>query len=144
MSRAAKIVEGAVWWAVLVGVWVLTLTSVTLAEVVVAGVAGVPCAVAATAARAAHGAVWRPGAALVRSLPLVPVEVVRDLVRGPSDGTVRTVPVAEPGVATVLLSLSPGTVVLDDDGQALTVHATDEESRLERVWRVDDPGRETR
>lgn len=144
MSRATLVVEGTVWWAVLVGVWLLTLTTVTLPELVVAAVAAVPCAGAATAARAAYRASWRPGKALVRSLPLVPMEVVRELVRGPSDGTVREVPVTESGVATVVLSLSPGTVVLDDDDGTLTIHATDEQTRLERVWRDRDPGKENR
>ena len=140
MVRRAVVVEVAVWWAVLVGVWLLTLGTVTVAEVVVAGVAAVPCAFTATAARAAYGTAWRPGRALARSLPLVPVEIVRDLVRGPSDGTVRTIRVAEPAVATVLISLSPSTVVLDDDDATLTIHATDGASRLERVWRATGAG----
>jgi hypothetical protein len=52
MPRA---VETLVWWAVLVGVWLTTLSSMNGQDLAVAAVLAVPCALAATAVRAIYG-----------------------------------------------------------------------------------------
>jgi multisubunit Na+/H+ antiporter MnhE subunit len=64
--------EVAVWWAVLVLVWLATLNSFSFAELVVAAVLALPCAVAARYGRQAAGGGWsvRPGwARWLLSLP---------------------------------------------------------------------------
>lgn len=51
MARLAKVGLPAIaaWWALLVGVWLITLSSITESELIVAVVSALPCAVAARA-----------------------------------------------------------------------------------------------
>lgn len=142
MRRAAVF---AAWWAVLTGLWLLFASTVTWPEVVVAiGAGAMAAAVAVLALRVTgldvgfdrHWATW---------LISVPVDVVSDTLtiaalvarrlRGePVGGQFRRVPLPEqPDAAhiagrntlvTVLVSMSPGTVVVraDPDGNEMLVH----------------------
>jgi multisubunit Na+/H+ antiporter MnhE subunit len=123
----ARAGETLVWWLVLVGVWVSTLSTVTAQEVVAATVAGLPCAVAATVARRTYRGRWKP----VRAWRL-PVAILRDCAALLSrDSAIRRIPVQpkEKAVQTMVVSASPGTVVLDDEGRSLVVHAVGREAR---------------
>jgi multisubunit Na+/H+ antiporter MnhE subunit len=159
-----RLVEVAAWWAVLVLFWMATLSAASLAEWAVACLAALPCALAATAARAVAGGGWRVRAGWSRwLLPLarvVPAETVRVLAlaardrRAPDPGedparALRRIPLPESeaedratgrgAVATALLSATPGTLVVDapPEERALLVHALDDRpSALERAVRV--------
>lgn len=116
----ARAVESIVWWAVLVGVWLCTLSTVTTQELVLAAVAAVPCALVATALRAAYQGRWKPTRAW--SLPM---RIVRECASLFSRASLRKIPVdtARKAVKTVVVSASPGTVVLDDKDDELLVHS---------------------
>lgn len=142
----ARVTEVVVWWAVLVAVWMFTLSSVSIQETVVSVIAGLPCALTATAARTAYGREWRPRLRWFRALVLLPGAIIQDtarvLTRPSSLGTRRAVPVssdeAHRALATVAVSATPGTVVLDDSPEhaELLVHAlVPGGSRLERSVR---------
>jgi multisubunit Na+/H+ antiporter MnhE subunit len=132
------------WWAACVGTWLLTLSSVSTPEFVAAVVAGLPCAVVAVLARRAVRGPLAPRLAWVRWTAPVPVAVLADSVRvlgvaagalvgrGIPEGDLRWVPLPRDSsaedwqnrqaAAVVLVSASPGSVVVDvdpDSGQAL-------------------------
>lgn len=69
------------WWGAAVGIWLITLSSVTLPDLVVAVACGLPCALAAWAGRRATGNSWRPR--LRWALWLVPLaaSIIADEVR---------------------------------------------------------------
>lgn len=122
MSRA---VESGVWWAVLVGVWLTTLSTVNWQDLLVAAGLAVPCAIIATLVRRVYDGRWQPAGAW--QLPL-------DIARGSGAlfsrrARLREIPVsaARKGVKTIVVSASPGTVVLDDKDDALLVHALGDE-----------------
>jgi multisubunit Na+/H+ antiporter MnhE subunit len=146
--------EVGLWWLALVAVWVLTLSAPSAGELVVAALVAVPCAVAARAARRTYRRAWPARRGWLRWAIHLPGAVLRDsarLLRGVPDGALRRVPLADDSpstraAATVLVSASPGTLVLDDDvegdvegddtGGALLVHAlTDDVSGVERAVR---------
>jgi multisubunit Na+/H+ antiporter MnhE subunit len=159
----ARLVEVAVWWVVLVLFWMATLSATSLAEWVVAGLAALPCALAATAARAVAGGGWRVSAGwsawLVPLARVLLAETVRVFALAVRERTtrdagastarqMRRVPL--PGgeaadratgrraVVTALLSATPGTMVVDSPPRepALLVHALDNRpSALERAVR---------
>jgi multisubunit Na+/H+ antiporter MnhE subunit len=139
--------EVALWWAACVGTWLLTLSSVNTAELVAAVAAGLPCAVVAVLARRAVRGPLSPRAAWLRWLLPVPVAVLADSVRVLAvaagalvgrripEGDLRRVTLPRDrsagawqnrqAAAVILVSASPGSVVLDvdvDSGEAL-VHA---------------------
>lgn len=66
------------WWAFLVVVWIATLSAFSVAEVVVAAAAAVPCAIAARAARRAAGLRWVVPSGWSRWLLALPGAVVHD------------------------------------------------------------------
>jgi multisubunit Na+/H+ antiporter MnhE subunit len=123
------LVEVLVWWVVLVLVWLASLTSTSVPELVAAAVCAVPCALAARWARLSAGNAWRPRVRWLAWLRAVPVSVVSDTarvfgvvlrrLRGERvTGDFRTLPVCSDdegtrAVATVLVSATPGTVVVD-------------------------------
>lgn len=155
----ARLVEVVWWWGVAVGVWVLTLSSATLPELVVAAGCGLPCAVAARAGRLTVGGGWRPRWRWLAWLVPLPVAVVADAVRVlaaavrhlGSDrpaGELREIalPAGEPdqvaaarqALMTLTLSSTPGTFVVDADPKAgrLVVHSlTEGRPRMEDVVR---------
>jgi hypothetical protein len=79
--RGKLLLQGLFWAAVDVGLWLLTLSSVTLPEVRVAIAAAVPSAALAVAARRAVRRAWAPRPAWISWLPPLPVAVVGDTVR---------------------------------------------------------------
>lgn len=139
------VAEVVFWWAATLGVWLLTLSSVDDADLIVATPLALACALVAAAARGALAARWRyPPRAAVWALRL-PIAIVADtarvlalpwrrlLGRLPQEGVLVRVPVA-PGAdvepvswrtaAAVLVSATPGTCVLhaDHDTGELLVH----------------------
>jgi multisubunit Na+/H+ antiporter MnhE subunit len=127
-----------------VGTWLLTLSSVNTAELVAAVAAGLPCAVVAVLARRAVRGPLSPRAAWLRWLLPVPVAVLADSARVLAvaagalvgrripEGDLRRVTLPRDrsagdwqnrqAAAVILVSASPGSVVLDvdvDSGEAL-------------------------
>jgi hypothetical protein len=121
----ARAVESAVWWAVLVGVWLTTLSTINWQDLLVAAVMAVPCALAATLLRGVYHGHWRPASAW--TLPLAIVRGCRALFSRRTE--LRHIPVkpVRKAVKTVIVSASPGTVVLDDEGDSLLVHGQGDE-----------------
>lgn len=134
------------WWGACVGIWLLTLSSVTPAELTVAIACGLPCALAARAGRRAVSDTWLPRPQWLAWLVRLPASIMADSVRlatllAPAarkradPGRLRDIqlPGAEPGpvavarraLASLVVSASPGTVVVDSDprNSRLTVHA---------------------
>jgi multisubunit Na+/H+ antiporter MnhE subunit len=127
------LVEVTVWWAVLVLVWIATLTTVTVQELVAAGVLAVPCALVARLGRRAIGVSWPMRARWLLWLRKLPWAVLHDTaavlalaVRPSRSDRFREVPLpddaAQEAVATVLLSTAPGSVVVDVQDHRLLVH----------------------
>jgi hypothetical protein len=148
--------EPGLWWLVLSGLWLLTATPLSIPEVVVAGVVAVPCALAARPARRATSRTWRLRGGWVRWLPAVAVAVLADTARvlavpvhGRDRGALRrtrlpaepdeTVAATRRAVVTILLSLSPGSYVVDwssaeTGADVVVTHAlTDGRPRLDEV-----------
>jgi multisubunit Na+/H+ antiporter MnhE subunit len=157
---AARIaVEIVAWWALLVGVWVVTLSSVSAPELATAAGAGLICAVATAAARRIIAESWRPDWRWLRWLPAVLAAVVADTWRAFAVAArhlrARQVPgrfvhasldeprtgdpaarAAHLAAATLAVSVTPGSFVLDTDrpGHRITVHAiTEGRPELDRV-----------
>jgi multisubunit Na+/H+ antiporter MnhE subunit len=143
-----------VWWVVAIGVWLTSLSAYSRQDLIVAVGCGLPCAVMAVLARRAVRLRMRPPADAVRWLTALPPAVAGDTVRvlalpwRPSRrstaGEFRTVDLRARGrtpaasgrraVATVLLSSTPGSYVVDvdpDTGTAL-IHAVGPPSAIER------------
>jgi multisubunit Na+/H+ antiporter MnhE subunit len=123
--------EIAGWWLLCVVVWSAGLTVVTPAEVVVAAVVAVPCAVVARLARRQVARGWRIRLAWFAGCWRLPVTAVADTVRvwraaaRRECGRTRVVRVgaddAHRAVAVAVRSASPGQVVVDD-GDDVRVH----------------------
>jgi multisubunit Na+/H+ antiporter MnhE subunit len=139
------VVEAAAWWGAMIGVWITTLSSVTWPEVWIAAAAALPCAVMTVLARRALADRWRPNLRSLRWLAVVPVAVVADTVRvlalplraagaQPRKRDLLRIRLPDAGEepraataraeATVLVSATPATVVLDSqpDEHTLVVH----------------------
>jgi multisubunit Na+/H+ antiporter MnhE subunit len=134
---ASVVVEVLVWWALLVGVWDLTLSGTTIPEISAAAAAGLASAVAGTAARRVVHVQGMPVAGWLqrlRWLPVVAIAVVADTVRVLAlagrhlrnrdvCGSFRTVWLRrEPGgvdmhraLATLAVTSTPGSLVCDAD-----------------------------
>jgi hypothetical protein len=135
----------AVWWAVLTAAYTATLSVATGPELVGAAACAAVCALLAVAARRAARARWRPDRRWAGWLAPLAVSIAGDTARlftrvlprllagRPSGGKARTM--AEPGdvraraaarraFGTLVLSASPGSVVLDwpADGSAIVLH----------------------
>jgi len=134
------------WWAAACGVWLLTLSSVNAAELVVALACALPCGLAAWAARVALGGQWRPRPRWVWWLAPLVVSVFSDSIRvlglalrrrdvEREAGRLVDVPLPEgeaedvasgrAAVATLVMSSTPGTLVVqgDPERRVLTLHA---------------------
>ncbi|MGH8979913.1 MAG: Na+/H+ antiporter subunit E [Acidimicrobiales bacterium] len=135
-------VEVLAWTLLTWGIWLLTLTAVGTEDLLVAGGCAIACGVAASAARRVYAGSWSPGVAELRPALLLPWAIVTDSIavlsapwRRAVDGaqivevdidavgtTARAA--ARRAIATLVVSATPGTVVLDarpDDGH-LIVH----------------------
>ena len=137
-----RIVEVVVWWALLLGVWLLTLAAFSVAELVAGTVAALPCAVLAAMGRQAVGGEWRVRPGWLRWLVPLPLAILSDtylvlmaaLRRRPRSGRLgevrlrpertKRVARAQQAIATTVLSAAPRTLVVDvrpDEG-VLVVH----------------------
>lgn len=124
--------EIAGWWLLCVAVWVAGLTVVTPAEVVVAAVVALPCAVVARLARRQVARSWRFRLAWFAGWWRLPVTVVAGTVRvwlaatRRERGRIRAVRVgsdeARRAVMVAMRSASPAQVV-GDSGDHLRVHS---------------------
>ena len=137
--------EALIWAAVTLGVWLLTLSSVTAADLMVAMPCAVVCGAIAVVVRRSYGVylayprrAWSWSAKLplilvtdtVRTLALAPLRAVR---RRRDEGTFVRVavapgpdrgPVTQRAAAIVLVSATPGTYALHDDSDTgeIVVH----------------------
>ena len=134
------------WWLAACGVWLLTLSSVNAAELVVSLACALPCGLAARAARIALGARWRlrprwvwwlaplvvalfVDAARVLLLAVRRHDVEREagrLVDVPlPDGETEDVASGRAALATLVMSTTPGTLVVqgDPERRVLTLHS---------------------
>jgi hypothetical protein len=121
------------WWPGLTGLWLLTLSSVSLPELLVAVVAGLICALAARAARRAMGGAWSLRMGWIRWLATVPRALVRESAQvliARQSGRIdevslpdepEAVRAARSAVATVLIGSTPSTMVVSA-GPRLVVH----------------------
>jgi hypothetical protein len=133
----ASAVEIAGWWLLCVTVWLTSLTVVTPAEIVVAAVTAVPCAVVARLARRQVASGWRFRLAWFAGTRRLPVTVVVDTVRvwraaiRRERGRTRVIHVGSDethrAVAVAMRSASPGQVVIDS-GDDVRVHTFGEDS----------------
>jgi multisubunit Na+/H+ antiporter MnhE subunit len=147
------------WWAAATGVWLLTLSSVNAAELVVALACGLPCGLAARAARVAVGGRWTVRARWMWWLAPLAISVLSDTARvlfravrhddvDSDAGRLVDVPLpADEGqdiaagraaVATLVMSSTPGTFVVQDDRErrVLRLHSlVPAGSMLERAVR---------
>lgn len=156
-----RAVEVTAWAAACVGVWLLTLSSVTLADLCFAVPAGLLCGLLAAGGRRLAGGRWRPQPRWAAWLLALPVTVVAEtfgvwraaaraaLDSGPSGrerlvqlpaGETADVAAARRGVATLAISASPGSYVVDvdHDRPELTIHTLADSAPS---WARIDPGR---
>jgi multisubunit Na+/H+ antiporter MnhE subunit len=138
--------EVAWWWGAAVGIWLITLSSVTTPELVVAAACGVPCALAAWAGRRAMRHRWRPRPRWALWLVPLAASIIADearllrlaLLRPSHTGPVGEwrriqLPGGEPdavasahrALASVTVSATPGTFVVDGDPEEdrLVIHS---------------------
>lgn len=73
--------ELALWWALMIGVWDLTLSGTTLPDILAAVAAGFLSAVGAIATRRLIGGRWRPRARWTLWLPVIAIKAITDTVR---------------------------------------------------------------
>ncbi|ORW08635.1 Na+/H+ antiporter subunit E [Mycobacterium kyorinense] len=134
-DRFAALSEILLWWAITAVVWLATLTSVTAAELALALVCTLPCAVAARSARRANRGYWRFrigwirwAATVLRDVPVQAVQVWAYVLMRGRRGVISTValpaesePVADAlrAAAVLAFATTPGTVVLDSDSEIL-------------------------
>lgn len=127
--------EIALWWALMVGVWDLTLAGTTLPEILAATAAGFVSAVGAYAARRLIGGTWIPKPRWLTWLPVIAVNAVADTVRAfglaarhvvhrDVDAAFGEVPLRRRseleadihrGLATLAITSTPGSVIYDED-----------------------------
>ena len=140
--------EVLVWWCLLIGVWVLTLSSVSASDMAAAAGSALLCAIGAVAGREAVGGHWRPSRDSVRWFLRLPAVVLVDTARvlavaarqltappGEDPGELRRVKLtadatrperaARQATAALVVSLTPGTYVadVDEENSALVVHS---------------------
>jgi hypothetical protein len=136
MQLVSAVLEAGCWWGVSVGIWLLTLSSVTGPELVAAAACGLPCGLAARAGRHAMRARWQPRLHWARWLVALPAAVAADTgrvlllaIRGLAGeqlpgglrqvqlprGERAAVAAGHRALAALTISLTPGTVVLDAD-----------------------------
>lgn len=135
-------IEILVWALLTWGIWLLTLTAVDKENLLVGGLSALGCGVAAAAARRVYAGSWRVQASALRPALLLPVAIVTDAVfvlaaswrRSSRGAQVVKVDIGAAGatataaarraLATLVVSATPSTVVLDADPDSghLVVH----------------------
>lgn len=127
----ATIAEVAVWWAVLLLVWLASLNAFSYAELATAAGLALPCAFAARAARIAANGRWRLDPRVLRWLLRAPWAVLHDTAAvlrlaakpdRPQVDSFDPIPVEDEALATAMVSAAPGSVVVDAEDDELTVH----------------------
>jgi multisubunit Na+/H+ antiporter MnhE subunit len=129
------VLEMALWWALMVGVWDLTLAGTTLPDILAAVGAGFVSAVGAYVARRLIGGAWTPNARWLLWLPVIAVNAVADTVRAFAlaarhvvrrdvDANFGQVPLRRRaardadihrGLAALAITSTPGSVIYDED-----------------------------
>jgi multisubunit Na+/H+ antiporter MnhE subunit len=157
MRRARVVGEIVAWWAVAFSVWMISLSTAPVQEYLVAGACALPCGLAAFAVRRALEAQWVLRPSWFKPLVMAPVVIVSDagqalwavLRQRHQGGRFETVATGAVGdapaarsrraVATFLMSLTPGSYVLDADPETgdLLVHSLS--SRGPRMERLVEP-----
>ena len=80
-KRVGRLAETLLWWGLLFGVWVVTLSAASTVELAVGAASALPCALAAVGARQAIGSSWRPSIGWVRWLGWTALAIPADTVR---------------------------------------------------------------
>lgn len=147
----AAVGEVLAWWAVLVGIWLTTLSSPSSSELGISVASGLACALVAVPVRRALRAKWHPQPSWVQWLLPLPAAVLADTVRlfvlafrprrttgggdDPKDGELSEIrlPVDDDphragirrALASLALSATPGTYVVDSrpEDNVLIVHS---------------------
>jgi multisubunit Na+/H+ antiporter MnhE subunit len=121
--------EVVAWWAVLLGVWLMSLNAFSFAELITATALALPGAFAARAARIAASGSWRVRPRQLRWLLHLLWAILHDTVavlRLPAGGKdeFSEMPVSHGGEApaTAVVSAAPGSVVVDAEDDTLLVH----------------------
>lgn len=149
--------EAVIWWAVLTLVWLATLSTVSAEELAVAGGAAVLGAAMACWGRGVVRGRWHIPAGWARGLLVLPWAVLHDAVvvlrlafrpAQKTEGEFREVPLADnrgrarrsarEAVATMMLSATPGSLVVDgaDRHQHLVIHTLpDGDTTVQRAVR---------
>jgi multisubunit Na+/H+ antiporter MnhE subunit len=129
------VLEIALWWALMVGVWELTLAGTTLPDISAAIGAGLLSGTGAYVARRLIGGSWAPDPRWLRWLPVIAVNAVADTVRAFAlaarhvvrrdvGATFGEVPLRRRsereadihrGLATLAITSTPGSVIYDED-----------------------------
>jgi multisubunit Na+/H+ antiporter MnhE subunit len=129
------VLEIALWWALMVGVWELTLAGTTLPDISAAIGAGLLSGIGAYVARRLIGGSWAPDPRWLRWLPVIAVNAVADTVRAFAlaarhvvrrdvGATFGEVPLRRRsereadihrGLATLAITSTPGSVIYDED-----------------------------
>lgn len=138
MSAAGAVMrvrEVVLWWAGLSGLWLLTVSTPAIPEIIAAVAAGLCCAVLAATCRAALGGRWRFRLRWLAWLLPLAWEVGTDWVRLRPGQTserftkIEVPPQASPGLtaarrvaAMLVLASSPSTVLVDELPDAIVVH----------------------
>ncbi len=131
-----RVVEVAVWWAMLLLVWLASLNAFSFAELGTAAGLALPCAFAARAGRLTVGVRWQVNGRWARWLLFMPWAILHDTVSvlllalrpdRPDEDSIDAVELDDPeagheALATMVLSTSPGSVVVDADRDRLLVH----------------------
>jgi len=129
------VLELALWWALMIGVWDLTLAGAALPDILAAVAAGFVAAVGAVATRRLIGGQWRPRARWLAWLPVIATKAVSDAARAFGlaarhfarrdvdtscgevplrRGTERDVDIHH-ALASLAITSTPGSVVYDAD-----------------------------
>ncbi len=150
---AALVLEALVWWALCLGVWLVSLSAVSTQELVVATLVSLPCGVLAVAGRLATRHAWHlrpewllPVLVLPAAIVCDTVEVLASAVRRRPGRFVRLAvgsgagrgagPEGRRALATFWVSVTPGSFVTDidpDSGEALVHVLAERGPRMERI-----------
>jgi multisubunit Na+/H+ antiporter MnhE subunit len=125
------LVETTGWVVVCCGIWLATLSSVTVPEVCFAVASSIPCGIVARAGRRSLDASWRFRASwmtwiapVVATLVAETGELLRMSVGGPHTGRLTTIELPDEehqladgreALASLALCSTPGTIVVDND-----------------------------